>query len=91
MILAGERIVRLLLRRYNCRARFNHRGTLMPHKQDSRSIGRMNGPSPQGYSATAKWLHWLIVLMVLAQFTIAILMPDVGRNHVPGVLLDRHF
>ena len=63
----------------------------MPHQQDSLSIGRTNGPSGQGYAATAKWLHWLIVLMVLAQFTIAILMPDVGRNTVPGVLLDRHF
>ena len=90
-MLVSERIVELLPRRYNCWTRFNYQGTLMPHKQDSRSIGRTHGSSAQGYNATAKWLHWLIVLMVLAQFTIAILMPDVGPKTVPGTLLNRHF
>ncbi len=91
MMRAGERIVGPLRRHYNRRTRFNHRGISMPHNQGSRSIGRTSGPSVQAYNTTAKWLHWLIVLMVLAQFTIAILMPDVGPKTVPGVLLDRHF
>jgi cytochrome b561 len=30
---------------------------------------------PQDYSATAKALHWLIVVLVLSQFVVAVLMP----------------
>lgn len=39
----------------------------------------------------ARLLHWLIVLLVLTQFVIAILMPDVGPNTVPGTLINLHF
>jgi len=49
----------------------------------------MRGAS--GYDATAKWLHWLIVVLVLTQFTIAWLMPGIGRNTKPGPLIDLHF
>ncbi len=45
----------------------------------------------QGYGRTAKLLHWLIVLLVLIQFVIAILMPDIGPDTVPGTLIDLHF
>ena len=43
-----------------------------------------------GYSSTAKFLHWLIVLLVVTQFVIAILMPDIGPTTVPGPLIDLH-
>ena len=33
-----------------------------------------------GYSATAKSLHWLIVVLLAAQFTVAWLMPHIGRD-----------
>jgi len=33
-----------------------------------------------GYGAVAKILHWLIVALLVAQFTVAWTMPDVGRG-----------
>ena len=47
-------------------------------------LGRRN------YSATAKWLHWLIVILVLTQFLVAALMPDIGPRAVPGTLVNLH-
>ncbi len=49
-------------------------------------------PSPlvEGYSVTAKFLHWLIVVLVLTQFVIAVLMPGIGPNTVPGTLINLH-
>ena len=44
----------------------------------------------QGYSATAKALHWLIVLLVLSQFMVAVLMPDIGPRTQPGTLINLH-
>ena len=43
------------------------------------------------YNSAAKWLHWLILLLVLTQFVIAILMPDIGPHTVPGTLINLHF
>ena len=43
------------------------------------------------YGSTAKWLHWLIVILVMVQFGIAILMPDVGPHTVAGRLINLHF
>ncbi|HXD43045.1 MAG TPA: cytochrome b [Ramlibacter sp.] len=42
------------------------------------------------YGATAKALHWLIVLLVLPQFVVAVLMPDIGPRTQPGTLIDLH-
>lgn len=56
----------------------------MPHDNDSR-------PAAAGYSTTAKALHWLIMLLVLAQFAVAFLMPHIGRNTVIEPLITRHF
>jgi cytochrome b561 len=47
-------------------------------------------PGREGYSATAKWLHWLIVALVLSQFVVAVLMPDFGPRTVPGTLVNLH-
>lgn len=47
--------------------------------------------TPSGYSTMAKTLHWLVVLLVLAQFAVAILMPGIGRDTVLEPLITRHF
>ena len=44
-----------------------------------------------GYSPTAKTLHWLIAVLVAAQFVVAWLMPHIGRNTQPGGLVSLHF
>ena len=43
------------------------------------------------YDSTAKSLHWLIVALVLTQFVVSWLMPGIGRNTVPGTLINLHF
>lgn len=43
-----------------------------------------------GYSAVAKSLHWLMFALVLAQYVVAIAMPDIGRGTVPGTLINLH-
>src|SRR5262249_24991868 len=44
-----------------------------------------------GYSTTAKVLHWLIVVLVLAQFIFALTMPHIGRNTPVTTLISLHF
>ncbi len=63
----------------------------MLQDRDSRLAGLAQGASIQGYRPAAKWLHWLIVLLVLTQFVIAILMPDIGPHTVTGTLINLHF
>jgi len=43
-----------------------------------------------GYSGVAKSLHWLMFVLVLAQYVVAIAMPDIGRGTVPGALINLH-
>ncbi|MBV6272392.1 cytochrome b [Alcaligenaceae bacterium CGII-47] len=64
----------------------------MPHHDKFTSVDpRTAQPRPSGYSATAKTLHWLIVLLVLAQFVVVFLMPSIGRDTVLEPLITRHF
>jgi cytochrome b561 len=44
-----------------------------------------------GYTATAKSLHWLIVLLLIVQFTVAWFMPHIGRNTPVTTLISLHF
>ena len=44
----------------------------------------------RAYDLTAKVLHWLIAALVLTQFVIAYLMPDIGPNTVPDTLINLH-
>lgn len=46
---------------------------------------------PQGYRSATKLIHWLIALLVLGQFIVAFLMPEIGRATVPGPLINLHF
>ena len=43
-----------------------------------------------GYDALAKTFHWLVVLLLAAQYTIGWLMPHVGRNTKPEGLIALH-
>jgi cytochrome b561 len=45
----------------------------------------------EGYTATAKVLHWLIVAILIVQFIVAWTMPHIGRNTQPEVLINTHF
>ena len=51
---------------------------------------RLEAPVDRGYTPTAKALHWLIAALVLTQFVISFLMPDIGRNTLPGPLINLH-
>jgi cytochrome b561 len=43
------------------------------------------------YSATAKGLHWLIVLLLTAQFVTAYTLPHIGRDTAPSAVINLHF
>jgi cytochrome b561 len=44
-----------------------------------------------GYTTTAKSLHWLIVVLLIVQFTLAWLMPHIGRNTPVTTVISLHF
>jgi len=44
-----------------------------------------------GYSGTAKTLHWLIVVLLIAQFVIAWTMPEIRRDTPVSTLISLHF
>lgn len=50
----------------------------------------MTAPAASGYGGVAKTLHWLVFALAFAQYVVAIAMPDIGRNTVPGALIDLH-
>jgi cytochrome b561 len=47
------------------------------------------GASP-GYSGLAKLLHWTIVALLIVQFAIAWIMPEIRRDTQPGTLINLH-
>lgn len=44
-----------------------------------------------GYGGVAKTLHWLILLLLIAQYAIAWTMPDINPRTPPNTLIDLHF
>jgi cytochrome b561 len=44
-----------------------------------------------GYGGVAKFLHWLIVALLIVQFAIAWTMPDINPSTPPSTLVDLHF
>jgi len=44
-----------------------------------------------GYTGTARSLHWLILLLLIIQFTIGWLMPDIKRDTPVTTLIGLHF
>ncbi len=49
-----------------------------------------SGPSA-GYTGTAKFLHWTILALLMAQFIVAWSMPHIGRNTQPNTIINLHF
>src|SRR6185437_15444685 len=47
-------------------------------------------PQPR-YTRTAIFLHWLILALLIAQYSIAWTMPHIGRNTPVGTLIGLHF
>jgi cytochrome b561 len=43
------------------------------------------------YTGTAKSLHWLILALLIVQFTVGWTMPHMGRNTQPDTLINLHF
>jgi cytochrome b561 len=43
-----------------------------------------------GYGTTAKVLHWVVVALLLVQYLIGWLMPNIRRNMAPGVAMTWH-
>jgi cytochrome b561 len=43
------------------------------------------------YTGTARFLHWLILALLIAQFIFAWTMPDIGRNTPVTTLISLHF
>jgi len=43
------------------------------------------------YTATAKALHWTVVVLLIAQFTFAWTMPHIGRDTPVTTLISLHF
>lgn len=44
-----------------------------------------------GYTRTAKTLHWLIVALLIVQFILAWIMPDIRRDTPVTTLISLHF
>jgi cytochrome b561 len=42
------------------------------------------------YGPVAKTLHWAVFALMVAQYVVAITMPDIGRGTVPGTLINLH-
>jgi cytochrome b561 len=43
-----------------------------------------------GYTGTAKALHWLIVALLIVQFMVAWIMPEIRRDTKPDTLINLH-
>jgi cytochrome b561 len=50
-----------------------------------------NTQSSVGYTGTAKFLHWLILALLIAQFVVAWTMPHMRRDTQPDTLINLHF
>lgn len=46
--------------------------------------------NPRAYNGLSKSLHWLIVVLVVVQFAVALTMPDVGKDTKPVDLIAWH-
>jgi cytochrome b561 len=59
--------------------------------QDGADATPLRAASPlSSYGPVAKTLHWLVFALVVVQYVVAITMPDIGRNTVPGTLINLH-
>jgi cytochrome b561 len=54
-------------------------------------IAENRAAAPSDYDGVAKTLHWLILLLLIAQYTVAWTMPHIGRNTPAEGLVSLHF
>lgn len=55
-----------------------------------RVVEKRNAARP-GYDGVAKFLHWLIVALLIAQYAVAWTMPDINPRTPANTLVDLHF
>jgi cytochrome b561 len=55
-----------------------------------RNVERLPMPARLQYGSTAKLFHWLIVALLIVQYLIGWLMPDLHRGMKPGVPMTLH-
>ncbi len=58
---------------------------MVEHIAEKRTAG------PRDYDSVAKTLHWLILLLLIGQYTIAWTMPHIGRDTPNEGLVSLHF
>jgi cytochrome b561 len=46
---------------------------------------------PDRYTSTAKWFHWLIVILVGLELLLGVTMPNIRHHTTPGTLVNLHF
>ncbi len=64
-------------------------GSLRPNRKWQELMTQTANTS--GYNGTAKFLHWLIVVLLIAQFIFAWTMPHIGRDTPISTLIGLHF
>lgn len=45
---------------------------------------------PQEHSNTAKWLHWLVAELIAVVFPLGLVMADMPRGELKGLMIDTH-
>jgi cytochrome b561 len=54
-------------------------------------MNEVSSASEPGYGSVAKGLHWLIAILIVAQFAVAWTMPGIHRGTRPEMLINLHF
>ena len=54
------------------------------------SIDLTRHPEAERYTGMAQILHWIVVALLIVQFTLAWTMPDIRRNTEPEALINLH-
>jgi cytochrome b561 len=74
-----------------CEQRFLDQQRYLPNNHVPRlRYIEMHTITPPEYSAPAKFFHWLTVILLVIQYSIGWLMPDIGRNTQPLGLISWH-
>lgn len=60
------------------------------HAHHPRHADHAGHAHPGGYGATAKALHWAIVALLIVQFILAWIMPEIHRDTKPETLINLH-
>ena len=51
---------------------------------------RQRDPEDLSYNPVAQILHWVVVALLVMQFTLAWSMPNIGRDTVPETMINLH-